>query len=930
MAFRKYARAAVTHPNWGPENWVRFVEDHRKQMVGAGPFRTAAGSPNLVAQASEILKQEFDPHQYLLTHATIVASVDTDDVPNVRMGAVNEFGHNVNRKWSNFRIRPQCDIFVNNNNDSWDRPVLLKSYRTFVGAHNFVEHVQIEELSKGRIIDAAARDIGDSVYVDILIATDRRHASLIRDIESGRMGTLSMGCFLAGTQVTMANGTRVAIEEVAPGDMVITHKGRAREVLNKQIRPYRGELRLIQAVGVPSTIRATANHGFEVLRPPKTCACGCGEILPSTSNHTRRMARRFKIGHDKRVFNPKNTYSMEEARRRRGQMDDIKSFKFEKVRADELEIGDFLCFPRAILQGATEGWTRGKARLVGYFLAEGSFLKRAGEPVEVQFNFSMAEKETFVREVVDLLREEFPQANAPWTQDRPERDTCVVHLTGREVAKWFLQHCGEYSHAKRMSAEVMALPVDFHREIIGAWINGDGTFGDANKTLSGTTVSYDLGCQIHLLLARCGLFARLECSQNGRHIEIAEAVGAGWSPDLETGKRPALTLVMGLTSSQSLSDVCAKVGRETQAEQQLRVLDDHVIFPITKIDSDWYEGFVHNMEVQEDHTYVVEGVAVHNCSVTETQCTKCGNVAADETQMCEHVRYAKGNYEFDAQGNKYRIAELCGHHTLDPTGGVTFIEASWVDVPAFQGAVLRNILQADQLNAGTSDRVRSVLASPPPEWTTVDQGIQKAARLSDAVASPIDVSDNELMRRLGQFPPMPGAPPGGAPPAEEKDPLEEIEDKLEKVLLDRVKKRIEKKLRQDDAEEDQKGSAPELATSSNENINHQASLQRQAALASGAAALVRIARSDVELLDGLARLNLSHGIKISRDLYRAVLRIGSTDGYPSLEKYLQHCVEVLGRQPTTGEAKTMVRLGRILSLRGHHLRSTQPKQPHRH
>lgn len=520
MAFSKTARAAIVHPNWGAANWQRFVEEHRKEMQGTGYnglVRTASGASNLVSRASEILQDQFSPERYLLTHATIVASVDTHDVPGIRTGTINELGRRINRKWANYRVKPACDIYINNNHDCWDRPVLLKSYRTFVGAHNFVEHVQIEEQSKGRIIDAAARDIGDSVYVDILIATDRRHASLIRDIESGRMGTMSMGC-----------------------------------------------------------------------------------------------------------------------------------------------------------------------------------------------------------------------------------------------------------------------------------------------------------------------------------------------------------------------------------------------------------------------------------SVTETQCTKCGNVAADETEMCEHIKYAKGNYEYDSHGNKYRIAELCGHTSLDPTGGVTFIEASWVAVPAFQGAVMRNVLEPEVININTRSQMRDILASPPKEWT--DDGMAKAAR----VGAPLAEREAEMRRqaRLVQLageeapdpmapppgdapdpmaPPPGGAPdpmgpPGGglpgmpgAPGAEEKDPMEELEGDLKKYLLDKIKRELKKQMTEEVSED--AASDPQLATSTNENIN------KQAQLAAGTDALLRIARSDIELLDGLARLKASHGIKVSRDLYRTVLRVGSTDGHESLEKYLQRCAAVLTRQPTVGEAKTLVRLGRILSLR---------------
>jgi hypothetical protein len=157
---------------------------------------------NLVDQASKILKESFDPSKYLLSHATIVASVDTLDVPSVRLGAGTADGKPVMRKTTAYRIKPECEQYINNNFDSWSRDVLLKSYKTFIGAHNFLEHVQIENLSKGRILDAVARDIGDSVYVDILIATDRKHRELIKDIESGELSTLSMGCSIDGSSCT--------------------------------------------------------------------------------------------------------------------------------------------------------------------------------------------------------------------------------------------------------------------------------------------------------------------------------------------------------------------------------------------------------------------------------------------------------------------------------------------------------------------------------------------------------------------------------------------------------------------------------------------------------------------------------------------------------------------------------------------------------
>lgn len=497
MAHLKRAFAGVIHQNFSPTNWQNFIGQNRERLAN-GPYRTASTSPNLVGQASEILKEQFDPNNYLLTHATIVASVDTEDVPGVRLGNDLDMGRKVIRKWANYRVLPDCDKFINNNHDAWDRPVLMKSYRTFIGAHNFVEHVQIEEQSKGRIIDAVARDIGDSVYVDILVATNRKHANLIKDIENGRMSTMSMGC-----------------------------------------------------------------------------------------------------------------------------------------------------------------------------------------------------------------------------------------------------------------------------------------------------------------------------------------------------------------------------------------------------------------------------------SVTETICTKCGNVAADETDMCEHIRYHKGNYEFDMQGRRYRIAELCGHDSLDPTGGVHFIEASWVAVPAFQGAVMRNILQPDAINVQTQQQAEDVVNSPasvPTQWVA-DEAMGKAAR-----------------QITGQFGPPGGAPPAGPPGADpfgapgggepEKDPMDQMVEDVQKLVLDRVKKKLQEKLEEKDkAKEDATEPSPgELATSSNENINHQGSDESPMAKkakqwVSAVGTIVKTSKSDVEVINNLAQFNQTFGVKISRDIYRTALRVGSSAGYDNLEAYLSACRKVLGRQPTTGEAKTLVRLGQILSMR---------------
>lgn len=184
MAHLKQANAMVIHPRVSGRGWNK-IRQAAKQDIRA---------TDLTEQARNILGGSLDPDQYLFTHCTIVASVDVENAPGVKLGKVRVGSKTIDRRFANYFIKPACNQYVNNNGDSWSREVLKKSFHTFIGGHNFQEHVQIEEKSKGRILDAVSRDIGDSLYIDILVATNRCHTQLVRDILAQDMTTLSMGC----------------------------------------------------------------------------------------------------------------------------------------------------------------------------------------------------------------------------------------------------------------------------------------------------------------------------------------------------------------------------------------------------------------------------------------------------------------------------------------------------------------------------------------------------------------------------------------------------------------------------------------------------------------------------------------------------------------------------------------------------------------
>ena len=239
MARKHYANAIVSHQNIPFDEWMEVL---RGQNEGAIP-------KDHVNRIAKSVLRKCDPNQYLLSHDTIVASVDTYEPKGVKTGRFMNKGVQIDVRYPNYRIKPECLNIINNNGDAWDRPLLLSTYRTFIGAPNYLEHVQIPELSKGFIVDAIARDLGNSCYVDILVATDRKHGQLVSDILTGTISAFSMGCISLFTICTKCGNVASDDSQLCP---CIQYEGKHTEFVGEDGKKQK-IAELIGHVSVPNS-----------------------------------------------------------------------------------------------------------------------------------------------------------------------------------------------------------------------------------------------------------------------------------------------------------------------------------------------------------------------------------------------------------------------------------------------------------------------------------------------------------------------------------------------------------------------------------------------------------------------------------------------------------------------------------------------------
>lgn len=88
------------------------------------------------------------------------------------------------------------------------------------------------------------------------------------------------------------------------------------------------------------------------------------------------------------------------------------------------------------------------------------------------------------------------------------------------------------------------------------------------------------------------------------------------------------------------------------------------------------------------------------------QCSKCGRVFSDDEDSCEHIKHELLTTFVDENGVTRIVSELCGRSIFDEATQTwvgdpesnKYIEASWVVNPAFKGAVVNHLLQANEID----------------------------------------------------------------------------------------------------------------------------------------------------------------------------------------------------------------------------------------
>ena len=371
-------------------------------------------------------------------------------------------------------------------------------------------------------------------------------------------------CCRPGTMIETERGP-VPIERVAVDDLVLTHTGAWKAVLQTFSREFIGNLRRIKGrLHVTDEHPILTQDGFV---PAALIVDGDAVTFP-TPEQTGRSIETISFQHMCGV-----PYLVTEGGRiyARGSARHLKSGSIGGAGSKSIP-AEIALTPKLM-------------RLLGLWLAEGN-----ATPKLLVWSFGENERATLAAEVVALVAELFGLEAR--ISDPNGRDRAITVSVGSVLlCDWFRRMFPGGARGKRVPRWMRNLSPDLLWPLCLGYIDGDGHV-DAGAQVRVSSVSEFLLRDVQFLLARCALFSTLRQASEGGYRQIL-------------GRRcwcaPSWTLNLDGPSGAAVRDR----GLPQRMCRWGRIHGTLELVP--------HDGPVYNLEVAGDNSYVADGIAVHNC-----------------------------------------------------------------------------------------------------------------------------------------------------------------------------------------------------------------------------------------------------------------------------------------------------------------------------
>lgn len=441
--------------------------------------------------------------------------------------------------------------------------------------HSITSRTSENKIKQYYLADRLGKNLGDISKVEALPYAD--------------IVTYSFPCFVPGTMVLTDNGYK-NIEDIQEGDMVLTHTNQYQKVI-KPMKNYCNSFVYKIDTMCSDPIYTTEEHPFYIRERYWKYSKDC-RYKDGASKGKEKKQRLFTEPKWVKAKDLTRDCYVGIAINQKSEIPkwDGMMFHWSDGRKDRYsnKLKKYMDNP--------DFWW-----VVGRYLGDGWLVDGYGSNPSYGIKICCAKEETYeITDVLDRLYMNYTVAS--------EKTVNKIQISMKELYEFCLQF-GRGAKNKHLTSTVLNLPVNLLSAFLNGYISADGCF--TQNKFKMTSISREL------------LYGVGQCVAKVYHMPFS----------MYKTERPKTCVIEGRTVNQKDSyDLTFKTYK---AKQDKAFYEDGYIWcPINHISTKDYNGYVYNMEVENDNSYVVQNIIVHNCTDLSVagkgegmtlKCDKCGH-----------------------------------------------------------------------------------------------------------------------------------------------------------------------------------------------------------------------------------------------------------------------------------------------------------------